>query len=91
MMKDVFGHGTTTSMLGGPHRSGPEKLSKKKEEPEEHSSVKKHRIQNCGQKKIVFGAPKENEARKASRKAMRAFGRVGFRTSPSEKGSSSDF
>ena len=40
--------------------------------------MKKHRIQNCGQKKTVFGGPKENEARKSSRKAMRAFGRVDF-------------
>ena len=36
------------------------------------------RNQNCGQKKIVLDGPKENEARKAFRKAMRAFGRVDF-------------
>ena len=73
-------------MLGGPDHSGPENFFKKieekekvdQEEPEEHSSVKKRRIQNCGQKKIVFGGPTEYEARKASRKAMRAFGRVDF-------------
>ena len=37
-------------------------------QPEEHSLVKsKHRKQNGGQKKIVLGGPKENEARKVSR------------------------
>ena len=49
------------------------------EEPEERSLVKnKHRNQNCDQKKIVLGGPKENEARKAFRKAMKAFGKVDF-------------
>ena len=48
------------------------------DQEEEHSSVKKHRNKNCGQKKIVFGGPKENGARKASRKVMRAFGRMDF-------------
>ena len=49
--------------------------------PEERSLVKnKHRNQNCGQKKIVLGGPKENEARMAFRR------QCGFRTSPSEKG-----
>ena len=48
-------------------------------EPEEHSLVKsKHRNQNCGLKKIVLGGPKENEARKAFRNEMKAFGRVEF-------------
>ena len=40
--------------------------------------MKKHKNQNCGQKKIVFSGPKENEARKDFRKAMRAFRRVDF-------------
>ena len=48
-------------------------------ETEEHSLVKdKHRTLKSSQKKIVLGGPIENEARKASRKAMRAFGRVDF-------------
>ena len=34
--------------------------------------------QNCGQKKLVLGGPKENEARKALRRAIKAFGRVDF-------------
>ena len=34
--------------------------------------------QNCCQKKTVLGGPKEHDARKASRKAMRVFGRVDF-------------
>ena len=48
-------------------------------EPEEHSLVKsKHRTWNGGQKKIVLGGPKENEARKAFRKVMKAFRKVVF-------------
>ena len=55
-------------------------------ELEEQSLVKnKYRTLKGGQKKIVLGGPKENEERKASRKAMRAFRKGGFRTSPSEK------
>ena len=50
------------------------------------SSVKKHRIQSRCQKKMVFGGPKENEARKASRKAMRAFGRVDSALAHQKKG-----
>ena len=46
-------------------------------EPQEHSLVtSKHRTQNGGQKKIVLGRPKENEARKAFRKVMKAFRKV---------------
>ena len=44
------------------------------QEPEELSSVENKRMnQKCGQKKIVFGGPKENEGRNAS-----AFQKVGF-------------
>ena len=47
--------------------------------PEEHSLVKsKHRNQNGGQKKIVLGGPKENEARKVFRKMMKAFRKMVF-------------
>ena len=51
------------------------------QEPEELSLVKNKRMnQKCGQKKMVFGGPKENEARKTSafQKVMKAFGEVGF-------------
>ena len=48
--------------------------------------MKKHRIQSRCQKKMVFSGPKENEARKASRKAMRAFGRVDFALVHQKKG-----
>ena len=34
----------------------------------------KHRTPSCGLKKIVLGGPKENEARKAFQKVMKAFG-----------------
>ena len=48
-------------------------------EREEHSLVKiKHRTRSGGQKKIVLGGSKENEARKASRKVMEAFRKVVF-------------
>ena len=38
----------------------------------------KHRTPNGCQKKIVLGRPKENEARKAFRKVIKAFGKVVF-------------
>ena len=40
----------------------------------------KHMNQNCGQKKIVFCGPEENEGTKASafQKVMQAFGKVDF-------------
>ena len=41
----------------------------------------KRMSQNCGQKKIVFGDPKENEARKAFRKGNEGCRKGGFRTS----------
>ena len=101
MMRDrVFGHWITTSMLGGPDHSGPvnwrkklqEKVKVDQKELEEHSLVKgKHRNQDCGLKKIVFGGPKENEARKVSRKAMRACGRVDFALAHHKKVSSSEY
>ena len=76
-------------MLGGPDSAGSEnsrskvevkeKVKVNREEPEEQSSVKnRNRKQNCGQKKIVLVGSKENVARKALRRAMRAFGRVDF-------------
>ena len=47
--------------------------------PKEHSLVKsKHRTPNRGQKKIVLGSPKENEARKAFREVLKASGKVVF-------------
>ena len=90
MMKDfVFGYGTTTSMLGSPDHSRAAKWEEKakvkekamvdSKENEEHSLVKsKHRTPNRGQKTMVLGGPKENEARKALRKAMNTFGKVVF-------------
>ena len=58
---------------------GKEKVKVNQEEQEEHSSVNNgNRNQNCGQKKTVLVGSKENEVRKAFRKAMRAFGRVDF-------------
>ena len=61
-------------------------------DPEEQSLLKsKHRNQNCGLKKIVLGGPKENEARKAFRKEMKAFGRVEFTLTHQKRLSSSDF
>ena len=56
-----------------------EKVKVVSKEPEEHSLVKnKHRTRNGGQKKIVLGGPKENEARKAFRMVMKAFRKVVF-------------
>ena len=49
----------------------------KQEEPEERFLVTNKRMnQNCGQKRMVFGGPKENEVRKALRRAIKAFGKV---------------
>ena len=49
------------------------------QEQEERSLVKNKRMkQNCGQKKIVLGGPKENQARNAFGKEMKAFGKVDF-------------
>ena len=70
---------------------GKEKVKVNQEEQEEHSSVNNgNRNQNCGQKKTVLVGSKENEVRKAFRKAMRAFGRVDFALAK-QKGSSSDY
>ena len=80
---------TTTSVPGSPDQSGAknkrgkdkakERAKVDQKEPEEDSFVKsKHRHQNCGLEKIVLGGPKENEARKAHRKVMKASGRVDF-------------
>ena len=105
MMQDrVFGHGTTTSILGSPDRSKGRQVRRRKskgkgkkakedsKELEEYSLVKnKHRTLNGGQKKIVLGGPKEREARKVSRKVMEAFRKVGFRTYQPEKGAGNDF
>ena len=99
----VFGHGTSTSILGSPDRlkaaKRGEEVAKEKEqakvdlkEPEEHSLVKnKHRTLDGGQKKIVLGGPKEREARKVSSKGDEGFQKGGFRTYQPEKGASDDF
>ena len=48
-------------------------------ELEVHSLVtNKHRNQNCGQKKIVFGGSKEKEARRVFGKAMNTSLKVVF-------------
>ena len=104
MMKNrVFGHGTSTSILGSPDRlkaaKRGEQVAKEKaqakvdlKEPEEHSLVKhKHRTLKGGQKKIVLGGPKEREARKVSSKGDEGFQKGGFRTYQPEKGASDDF
>ena len=62
------------------------------EEQEEHSSVNNgNRNQNCGQKKTVLLGSKENEVRKTFRKGNESLRKGGLRTSPSQKGSSSDY
>ena len=49
------------------------------QETEECPLVKNKRTnQNCGETRIVLGGPKANEARKASRRVMKAFGKVVF-------------
>ena len=56
------------------------------EEPEERSLVKNKRMnQNCGQKRMVFGGPKENEVRKAIRRAIKAFGKVDLAVAHTKK------
>ena len=82
----VCGHGTTTCMLGSLDHLGTEntrkirakeRAKKDQKKPERHSLVKnKHMNQNCGQKKMVFCGPEENEATKASASQE---GNAGFR------------
>ena len=68
-------------------RNAKEKAKVGSKEPEEHSLVKsKHRTPNGDQQKIVLGGPKENDARRAFRKAMRVFGRVFFSCLPTREG-----
>ena len=71
MMNDlVLGHGLAVQTIQEPNIEGKKVKARERakvdsKEPEEHSLVKnKHRTQNEGQKKIVLGGPKENEARK---------------------------
>ena len=46
-------------------------------ESEERSLVTNKRMnQNCGQKRMEVGGPKENEVRKALRRAIKTFGKV---------------
>ena len=94
-----IGRGDNTSILGSPDhlkadKSGEEKAKEKakveSKELEEHS-LAKSRTLNCGQKMIVLGGPKEQESRKVFRKVMKAFGKVGFRAYPPERGSSNNF
>ena len=55
-------------------------------EPEQHTLVKNKRwMLNDGQKKTVFGGPKEKEARKVFRKVTWAFRKVGFPHLPTRK------
>ena len=82
MMKDrVFGHGTTSSMVGSPISSKVAKSKREEKEKEnkkakvdskalvEHTLVKnKLKTLGGGQKMIVFGGPREKEARKGSSK-----------------------
>ena len=105
VMKDrVFGPGTTTRMLGSLDHPGSENSRKEirakettkldQQEPEDPSSVKNmHRDRLLGQKKIVFGGPRENEATKASTflKGNAGFRKGGVRTGRSEHGSSNFF
>ena len=59
------------------------------QEPEERSLVKYKRMnQKCGQKKMVFGGPKEKEGKKGFgfSKGTEGLRKGGFRTGPSGKG-----
>ena len=89
MMKDrVFGHGTTTSMVGSPESSKVAKLKEQKAKEkvkgkggfkrtgEVHLAKNKHRTLNGGQKKIVFGGPRIRKARKLLRKVRTTFLKV---------------
>ena len=49
-----------------------------KEAEEDSWAKNKHKILKCGQKRTLFGGPKDAKARKALQKAMMAFRRVVF-------------
>ena len=89
MMKDhVVGHGTTTSMLGSPECCRIAKLQEEKVKEKAKAKVdakelvrhtvvkKKHKILFGGQKKMVFGGPGVQKARKALRKVRTTFLKV---------------
>ena len=51
----------------------------------------KHKILECGQKRVLLGGPKDAKARKACQKPMLAFRSVVFRPHQPDKGAGKDY
>ena len=103
MMKHcVFGHGTTTSLLGGPHHSGPENSRKKgkgkrKSKGEARGTGRAFLGEQREQKPELWSEKdstcwfKGKRGKKGFSKGNESLRKGGLRTSPSQKGSSSDY
>ena len=102
-MKDrVYGHGTTTSMLGSPVDSKVAKLKEEKAKEKEkakmdskelmkHTLAKnKHRTQNGGQKKIVVRRSRVKKGKKGSSEGKNYFSESDFRACQPAKSTSNN-